>query len=222
MDPKLDQWTEEKLSSLHADVIVNPEQGMRRLEMRMAARTRTRWAAGAAVAVIASVAAFPASRTFAARCIDACVQEASYITGGVRPAENNLAPNFTLRDSAGKAVSLSDFRGQVVVVNFWATWCAPCRVEIPWFIEFQKSRSGLTVLGVSFDDGWNEITPFVAKHNVNYPVVLGDEAVARLYGADRLPQTLIVDRDGRIARSFTGLAAKREYAAAIDTLLAGH
>jgi cytochrome c biogenesis protein CcmG/thiol:disulfide interchange protein DsbE len=134
------------------------------------------------------------------------------------------APDFTLKNSSGDPVRLGDFRGRVVLLNFWATWCGPCQVEIPWFVEFEKKYQGegFTVLGVSMDDeGWKVVKPFVAAKNINYPVVLGDEKVNQLYGGiDALPTTLVLGRDGRIVFIHSGLIGKDEYRREILQLLA--
>jgi len=134
-----------------------------------------------------------------------------------------MAPEFELTDSSGKTVKLSDFRGKVVLLNFWATWCAPCKVEIPWFIEFQKTYrdQGFTVMGVSLDeDGWKSVKPFVDDRVVNYPVVIGDADVTRMYGGlEAMPTTLVIDRSGRIAAFHVGLCSKNEYEADIRTVL---
>jgi len=142
---------------------------------------------------------------------------------GVRVAK--APPDFTLKDAAGKRISLSDFKGKVVLLNFWATWCGPCKVEIPWFIEFEKQyqAQGFTVFGVSMDeDGWKVISPYVAEHHVNYPVVLGDEEVNKLYGGiDALPTTLVIGRDGKVAAIYQGLPeqGRAEYEREIRGLL---
>src|SRR5437763_10436558 len=93
-------------------------------------------------------------------------------------AKRKKAPNFSLKDATGNTVNLADYRGKVVLVNFWATWCGPCEVEIPWFIEFEQKYKdqGFAVLGVSMDDdGWKSVKPYVAKHKINYRVVIGSE-----------------------------------------------
>ncbi len=133
------------------------------------------------------------------------------------------APDFALQDANGDSVKLSSLRGKVVLLNFWATWCGPCQMEIPWFVGFeQQYRSkGLEVVGVSMDeDGWKVIKPYLKSHNVNYRVLLGNDAVTQLYGGvDSLPTTFLVDREGRIAKVHVGLAGKNEYQEEIQQLL---
>lgn len=138
--------------------------------------------------------------------------------------ERKPAPDFTLKDGDGNALKLSDLRGKVVVLNFWATWCGPCALEIPWFIEFEKDfkSRGLEIVGVSMDEeGWKAIKPYVASHKMNYRVVLGNDSVGQLYGGvDSLPTTFIIDRQGRFAfPPHVGLPGKNEYLNEIQTLL---
>jgi peroxiredoxin len=141
----------------------------------------------------------------------------------VEISRSMMAPEFALRDADGKVVHLSDFRGKVVLLNFWATWCGPCKFEIPWFIEFQSryKPEGFTILGVSMDDnGWEAVRPYVASARINYPIVLGDEKVNRAYGGiEALPTTLIIDRDGKIQYLHAGLTTKDEYREEILSLL---
>jgi len=138
-------------------------------------------------------------------------------------AQRRAAPNFTLKDADGNPVNLTDYRGKVVLVNFWATWCGPCEVEIPWFVEFeQKYRDqGFAVLGLSMDDdGWKAVRPYIASHKINYRVMIASEVVSQQFGdIDSLPTSFVLDRQGRIATNHVGLVDKRDYQNEILKLL---
>jgi cytochrome c biogenesis protein CcmG/thiol:disulfide interchange protein DsbE len=136
--------------------------------------------------------------------------------------ELKSAPNFTLQDADGKTVQLSDFKGKVVLLDFWATWCGPCKIEIPWFIEFQRKYKdrGFTVLGVSMDDGWPIVKEFAQEFKMNYPVVLGNDELGQAYGGvEVLPTTFIIDKQGRIINVHMGLVSKDEMEKQIEDLL---
>jgi len=124
------------------------------------------------------------------------------------------APNFTLETLDGKNVSLSDYRGKAVLVNFWATWCGPCKIETPWLVELQNQygSQGLQVVGVAMDDsGKDEIAKFAKDMGVNYPVLLGKEAVGDAYGGvPALPESFFVGRDGKITDRIIGLKGRGE------------
>ncbi len=133
-----------------------------------------------------------------------------------------IAPAFTLKDSAGKPVRLADYKGKVVLLNFWSTTCGPCRLEIPWFVEFQKTYKdkGFTVIGIALDEEWDSVKPYVADKKVNYPVVIGTETIDKAYGGiEALPTTFIIDRQGRIASTHIGLVSKKDYEIEIQQLL---
>lgn len=148
----------------------------------------------------------------------------THASTSAKSEHRKLAPDFTLTDANGASVKLSDYRGKVVLLNFWATWCGPCQIEIPWFMEFEQQykSQGFEVLGVSMDDdGWKAIKPYLTEHKVNYRVVLGNDSVGQLYGGvDSLPTTFLIDREGKFAFSpHVGLAGKNEYLNEIQSLL---
>lgn len=128
--------------------------------------------------------------------------------------QGKVAPDFQLKDLDGKSVRLSDLRGKAVLLNFWATWCPPCKEEIPWFVDFQKQygRQGLQIVGVAMDDAKPEaIAKFAADMHMNYPVLLGTNDVADSYGGvEALPTSFYIGRDGKITRTVFGLAPHHE------------
>ncbi len=141
----------------------------------------------------------------------------------IQPADQRKpAPEFALRDDSGKAVSLKDYRGKVVLLDFWATWCHGCKEEIPWFSEFHRkyASEGLTVVGVSLDsDGWKVVTPFIKAAKVPYQIVLGNDAMAKTYGIGNMPDTFLIDRHGRIAATYSGLVDKDNVEANLRAML---
>jgi thiol-disulfide isomerase/thioredoxin len=140
-------------------------------------------------------------------------------------ANGSPAPEFELSDLDGKPVKLSDFRGHAVLLNFWATWCSPCKVEMPWFVELQKQYGpqGLSVVGVAMDDASkDDIAKFTKDMGVNYPILLGKEAVGEAYGGVQfLPTTFYIDRNGRVVERVFGLTGKGEIEDNIKKALAG-
>src|SRR3954447_12000234 len=137
--------------------------------------------------------------------------------------ERHPAPGFALKDTNGKTVHIEDYKGKVVLLDFWATWCGPCKVEIPWFVEMQRKNKdrGFEVLGVAMDDeGWEVVKPFIAKMAVNYRILAGTDMTAQAYGGvDALPTTFLIDRTGKIAAVHVGLASRKDFEDGIEQLL---
>jgi thiol-disulfide isomerase/thioredoxin len=133
------------------------------------------------------------------------------------------APTWELQDLAGKAVRSSQFAGKVVVVDFWATWCPPCRAEIPGYVELQRKYGpqGLVIVGVSLDQaGPDVVKAFAAKYSINYPLVMGDETAVRAFGGvEAIPTTFLIDRSGQIRDRKTGAEEKEEYERKIRAVL---
>jgi peroxiredoxin len=242
MDRNRDKWVEERLAALRPDGEwrANVSRGLSRLRERRQLngnrKRRWSWMAAGAVAASLPLMAFPTTRAFAQRCVSVCVGQSNWVHGFltrnassavpssvlVKPTERRMAPDFVLADAFGKPVKLSELRGKVVLLNFWATWCAPCAAEIPWFIEFQRTyeSAGLTALGVSLDeDGWSAVRPYIEAHKMDYRVMLGNDDVAQAYGASSLPTTFLIDRSGRIAATHVGICGKGEYEADIRRVL---
>jgi cytochrome c biogenesis protein CcmG/thiol:disulfide interchange protein DsbE len=138
--------------------------------------------------------------------------------------ERKAAPDFSLQDSSGKTVTLKEYRGKVVLLDFWATWCHGCKQEIPWFSEFHKTygAKGLAVVGVSMDEGgWNVVKPFLAEAHVPYQMLLGNDATAQRYRIQTMPDTYLIDQEGRLAAAYPGgVVDKGNVEANIKALLA--
>ena len=140
------------------------------------------------------------------------------LVGDVRGQQ---APDFELKALDGRTVHLSDYRGKAVVLNFWATWCGPCKIEMPWFEELQKqyAAQGLVVLGVAMDDSQDDVQKFIQEMGVHYTIVMGRESVGDAYGVQAFPGTFYIDRNGRIVEWVTGLAGHGDIEANIKRSL---
>jgi peroxiredoxin len=161
----------------------------------------------------------------------AAVSLAALFVGGndLRAGDPNLmetaklAPSWELQDLDGKTVHSADFAGKVIVLDFWATWCPPCRGEIPGFIALQRkySAQGFAVVGVSVDEaGVKTVKAFAQKEGINYPIVLTDSKVVDAYGGiDGLPTTFIIDRSGHIVKQHLGFTDQAEIENEIKPLL---
>lgn len=146
--------------------------------------------------------------------------------------QRKIAPNFHLVSADGRELRLSGFKGKVVVVNFWATSCGGCVLEIPSFIALQSKyqNSGFTAIGISADipyeglkgpdEAWQKVRPFLREHKINYPIVMGNEGVIDAYGFQSYPATYLIDKSGRIAATYVGVVSKDDIEGNIQKLLA--
>jgi cytochrome c biogenesis protein CcmG/thiol:disulfide interchange protein DsbE len=125
------------------------------------------------------------------------------------PSTPKIAPSFRLVTIEGKQIDLSEQRGKVVLLDFWATWCVPCQTEVPRFVAFQNqfAKDGFQMIGISMDDSPEPVKKFCSKFKVNYPVAMGTEELAKTYGGVLgLPLTFLIGRDGRIVKQYDGSA----------------
>jgi cytochrome c biogenesis protein CcmG/thiol:disulfide interchange protein DsbE len=144
-------------------------------------------------------------------------------------AEGSVISGLTFKDINGKVVNIEDYRGKVVWLDFWQTWCEPCKIEIPWLIEFQTKYAsrGFTVLGVAGDpEGLSKVAPFLQKERfdvngqqlaINYPIVIGTDAISDRFGVDALPTGLLISRDGHLIKTTVGLVDRDEIAKDIES-----
>lgn len=137
--------------------------------------------------------------------------------------ESRKAADFALKTLDGKTVKLSDYKGKIVIIDFWATWCPPCRKGIPDLVEIQKQyKENVVVIGISLDqeNTIKDLAPFIKQYGINYPVVLGDQKVVMDYGnIQAIPTSFIVDQAGNIVDTHVGLVPKSTYTSKIDKLL---
>jgi thiol-disulfide isomerase/thioredoxin len=134
-----------------------------------------------------------------------------------------LAPNFSLKAADGTTIELAKLKGKVVILNFWATWCPPCRAEIPDFKKIQEKykNKGLIVVGVSLDQkGWSAVKPFAEKTKFNYPIVLGNDNVVKVYGGvEAIPTSIFIDRKGFIVDKQVGMLTNETLEQKLKSLL---
>ena len=177
---------------------------------------KTRWALATVGALALAVLTLPA---------DPWTSLGAFAAGSGCPANAKPANlNFTLKDLNNKDVKLSSFKGKVILLDFWATWCGPCKIEIPWFIEFQNKykQQGLEVIGVVTEDTLEKAKPFAAQWKMNYTILQGNErddvgdAFGPMFG---LPVTVLISRDGKICGKHVGLSGKDVFEKEIKSLL---
>lgn len=137
--------------------------------------------------------------------------------------EETKAPDFNLESTNGENVKLSDFAGKIVILDFWATWCGPCRMGVPDLVAIQDEyKDNVVIIGISLDDQRTkkDIAPFMKQYGVNYPVVYGNSEVVMNYGNIRaIPTSFIVDQNGNIVDKHIGLVSKDKYLSKIKSLL---
>jgi peroxiredoxin len=220
-EAEVSRWVDDCMIQLNLETAWQPnlaralarfEQGRKSEYGRVRRRS---WLAAATAAACACLFAFPASREFVRHLWTIPYLQTTNI-GQVSAAsmtlkDGQMAPDFTLQSAGGDDIRLSAYQGRVVLLNFWATWCHGCKTEIPWLIQFQSKYSarGLAVVGVSMDDdGWKSVRPFIAEKRLNYPVVIGNDDMAKPYGLSAMPMTFLIDRKGKIAAISVGVVDK--------------
>ena len=140
----------------------------------------------------------------------------------VPAAQRKSAPDFTVTDLNGKEVKLSRFRGRVVLLDFWATTCGGCKVELPWYVDFgNRYRSqGLSLIGLDmYGESPATVKPFMSKWHMNYPVAIGTDALGDRFGLKEMPLTVLIDREGRIAVSHAGVVDRATFERDLQQLL---
>ena len=149
----------------------------------------------------------------------------------VAPENRKPAPAFHLVSNSGKAMQVSDYRGKIVLLNFWATDCGGCKIELPSLIAIENTYhdAAFTTVGISMDiswenlknadEAWTRVKPFIVSHKLNYPILMGDDSLFKSYGLDALPATFLIDKSGRIAATYVGIVSQSDVEANIKTLL---
>jgi cytochrome c biogenesis protein CcmG/thiol:disulfide interchange protein DsbE len=227
-----DPWVEDRLERLNPEDDWQPqaEKALATLEGRRdRGKFTVRWPRILSVAAIVAICVltFPAPRALAQRIIAPCVEACQNLVmspgdfrierliWGVHNWLGIAPPDFELTDASGARFRLSDSQGKVILLNFWATWCSPCKEEIPWFVEFQRTYGdkGFVVIGVSMDEGgWKAVRPVMEAQKINYRVAIGDSELAKSYGGlESLPQSMLIDQKGRLLLKHTGITSKVQY-----------
>ncbi len=163
-----------------------------------------------------------------------CVPAATVQVALKTPSSRTEAAPFRLTDESGKTEELADYRGKVIVLNFWATDCGGCRLEIPWLVDIDRTLKNkkVAVIGISLDisyedlknsvEAWAKVKPFVRAQQIAYPILMGDAEVIKRYDIQALPVTYLIDPRGRVAATYVGLIDERNVQANVDALIAEH
>jgi cytochrome c biogenesis protein CcmG/thiol:disulfide interchange protein DsbE len=230
---ELPNWVDERLAKLNPESAWRPDSEQALLHFKQRSERRNGfgrmwiWGAVVAATACACLLAFPTSRDIVQRLWMGSSVPGLVDMGQVSADLKTLKygqppPEFDLKDASGVLVRLSDYKGSVVLINFWATWCGGCKIEIPWLMEFENKYrgKGLTVIGVSMDEqGWQMIEPFVKEKQLNYTMVLGTGEMAKRYGLGPMPMTILIDREGNVSAASVGIVNKNECETEIVSLL---
>lgn len=156
-------------------------------------------------------------------CLSAAQAQQPLVRASVQtPQAREASPSFAARDNTGKPVALKKYRGKVLLLNFWATWCGGCKQEMPLFGQLQRGIGrNVSVLGLSVDEkGWDVVKPFLASTKVAYPIALAGQELTNQFRVNSLPATFLIDRKGRIAARYTGLVDQQNLESNVRSLLA--
>jgi peroxiredoxin len=226
------RWVEDRLDKLNPEDEWQPQvsTALARFEGRRSQdRFFGRWPRILSLAAIVAICllTFPQPRAFAQRIVAPCLEACENLVmspGNFRIERMIWAfhnwlgiapPDFEATDASGASFRLSDYQGKVILLNFWATWCRPCKEEIPWFVEFQHHHAdhGFAVIGVSLDeDGWKAVRPAMESLKINYRVAIADGELVQKYGGlESLPQSMLIDRKGRLLVKHVGITSKSQY-----------
>jgi peroxiredoxin len=179
-----------------------------------------------AVGLVSAIAMIPSGTPLAAAQSAKAIASPTAAKGSTYaliPADTRVAaPDFTLTDLSGKTIALSQFRGKVVLLDFWAVDCGGCKVEIPWYVGFDRTygEKGLALIGIDmYGESPDVVKTFMAKAHMNYRVAIGNDAVGERFHVEEMPLTLLIDRRGRIALSHAGIVDKEQFENDIQELL---
>lgn len=209
-------WVDERLAQLATSEKWQPDvsRGLARFHERISARHRRRLIL---IAAALSAAGFclllwVGPRQIAQNVLDGSrfkLVDIGQVSADVKALKDGqAAPDFALKGADGRDLRLSGYKGKVVLLNFWATWCHGCKLEIPWLLEFQKKyqNRGFTVIGVAMDaEGWKNVKPFLQETKLNYPVVVGNDEMAKPWGLGAMPMTFLIDREGKVSATSVGI-----------------
>lgn len=229
---RTEDWVKEQLAKLNPapDWLPDEERALARLNEHLSLRRRPgrhwMWSAISAAVACVCLLVFPGLwggvKQIWTRHNDSQVVYVGQVYAALATKNRQAAPNFVLRNVQGDDIHLSDYRGHVVLLNFWASWCPPCKAEIPWLSDFEKSYKdqGLEVIGVAIQDGpLASLRDFASDLGINYQVLLDDGETAESYRISAVPMTYIIDRDGNIAAASSGIINRAECVAEIVRLL---